>query len=271
LNTVLALIVFAIYSSAGLWLVWGALRKNPRSHGKHVAGLALAILGWFAHGYALCEAVFRGPALALSTTDTVSIVGWVIATIAIIVASWRSRFDFISGSLLIAAGIDAAITNDSSRDFALSQHGWQLTTHVVLSVIAYALITIGAVFALALSLLDRRLRSHRALGWLSSLPSVEALESGMFQALIAGFVLLSFALFSGFIFVDNLFGQHLVHKAILSCVAWLVLGVLLFGRWRFGWRGQIAAKWAISGYILLVLAYFGSKIILEMILNRHWG
>lgn len=267
----LAFIVLAIYLSAGLWLVWGALHKNASAHGKHVAGLALAVVGWLTHGYALCEAVFRGPALALSTTDTVSIVGWVIATIAIGVALWRSRFDFISGGLLIAAGIDAAITNDSSRDFALSQHGWQLTTHVMLSVIAYALITVGAVLALALSLLDRRLRSHRPLGWLSSLPSVEALESGMFQALIAGFVLLSFALFSGFIFVDDLFDQHLAHKAILSCIAWLVLAVLIFGRWRFGWRGQTAAKWAITGYLLLVLAYFGSKIVLEMVLNRHWG
>ena len=260
-----------MYLSAGLWLVWGAIHKNESASGKHVAGLALASLGWFTHGYALCEAVFRGPALALSTTDTASIVGWVIATIAIGISIWRRRFDFISGGLLIVAGIAAATTNDSTRDFALTQHGWQLTTHVLLSVIAYALITIGAALAVALSLLDRRLRSHRALGWLSSLPSVEALESGMFQALIAGFVLLSFALFSGFIFVDNLASQHLIHKVVLSCIAWLILAVLFFGRWRFGWRGQSAARWAISGYALLVLAYFGSKIVLEVVLKRHWG
>jgi len=260
-----------MYLSAGLWLMLGAVHKNASSHGKHIAGLALAAIGWVTHGYALCESVFRGPALALSTTDTASIIGWAIATIAILVAFRRTRFDLISGCLLIAVGIAAAVTNDSSRDFALSQHGWKLLTHILLSVIAYSLIAIGAVLAIALSLLDRRLRSHQPLGLLSALPSIEAIESGMFQALVAGFVLLSFALFSGFIFVENLRSQHLIHKVVLSCIAWIILAVLFFGRWRYGWRGQKAAKWAISSFTLLCLAYFGAKIVLEVFLDRHWG
>jgi len=260
-----------MYLGAGLWLLLGAINKNSAAHGKHVAGLALATLGWLTHGYVLCEAVFRAPELALSTANTASIMGWAIATLAIGIAIRRTRFDLISGCLLIAAGVAAAITNDSTRDTTLSQHGWELMTHILLSVIAYALITIGAVLAVALSLLDRRLRGHKPLGMLSSLPSVEALESGMFQALIAGFVLLSFALFSGFIFVENLFSQHLIHKAVLSCVAWVILAILFFGRWRYGWRGQTAAKWAISGYLLLGLAYFGARIVLEVILQRHWS
>ncbi len=260
-----------MYSGAGLWLLLGAINKNSAAHGKHVAGLALASLGWLTHGYALCTAVFRVPELALSATNTASLMGWAIATIAIGIAVRRSRFDLISACLLIAAGVAAVITHDSTRDIALSESGWELITHIMLAVIAYALMTIGAALAVALSLLDRRLRAHRPLGLLSSLPSVEALESGMFQALIVGFVLLSFALFSGFIFVENLFAQHLAHKVILSCIAWLILAILLFGRWRFGWRGQTAAKWAISGYVLLLLAYFGVRIVLEVFLQRHWS
>ena len=50
-----------------------------------------------------------------------------------------------------------------------------------------------------------------------------------------------------------------------------VFAVLLFGRWRFGWRGRTATIWALSGFALLALAYFGSKIVLESILGRHWG
>ena len=83
--------------------------------------------------------------------------------------------------------------------------------------------------------------------------------------------MLTLALFSGFIFIDNLFAQHLVHKTVLSCLAWFVFAVLLFGRWRFGWRGRTATIWALSGFALLALAYFGSKIVLESILGRHWG
>ncbi len=103
------------------------------------------------------------------------------------------------------------------------------------------------------------------------MPWMEALEYGIFQALVEGFSTLTLALFSGFIFVENLFAQHLLHKTVLSCLAWIVFAILLFGRWRFGWRGRTAASWTLSGFALLALAYFGSKIVLEGILGRHWS
>ena len=117
-------------------------------------------------------------------------------------------------------------------------------------------------------MLDRRLRSRAAR--LADYAAVGgSARAGTFQALAAGFAVLTLALFSGFVFVDNLFAQHLVHKTVLSCLAWVVFAVLLFGRWRFGWRG-LQANWALSGFALLGLAYFGSKIVLES-LGRHWG
>jgi ABC-type uncharacterized transport system permease subunit len=125
--------------------------------------------------------------------------------------------------------------------------------------------------AIALALLDQCLRKRRPLGWLSILPSVEALEAGTFQALGTGFAMLTLSLFSGFIFIDDLFSQQLSRKTILSCLAWLVFATLLYGRWRFGWRGRTAVRWTLSGFALLGLAYFGSKIVLEMILGKHWG
>jgi ABC-type uncharacterized transport system permease subunit len=150
---------------------------------------------------------------------------------------------------------------------------WEIGAHIVLSALAYALLTIAVALALALRMLDRRLRSRQPLGWLTALPSVEALEAGTFQALTAGFAVLTLALFSGFVFVQDLFSneQHLLHKTVLSCLAWIVFAVLLFGRWRFGWRGRTATNWVLSGFALLGLAYFGSKIVLETILGRHWG
>src|SRR5690606_325412 len=102
------------------------------------------------------------------------------------------------------------------------------------------------------------------------LPSMEALEAGTFQALAAGFAILTLALFSGFVFVEDLFAQHLIHKTVLSCLAWIVFAVLLFGRWRFGWRGSIASSWLLSGLALLALAYSGSKIVSSSVRGRHW-
>lgn len=272
----LPFIVLIMYFGACVWLIAATVRPagsptHAPAHGKHVAGLALAGLGWLAHGYALCEAVFRGPPLALNTPEAASIMGWAIAAIAIMGAAWRPRFAAISGLLLVCVGIAAAVTFDGSRDFATEQRGWELTAHILIAVIAYALVSIGAVLALALAVLDTRLRHHQPLGVMRTLPSVEALEAGMFQAIAVGFALLSLTLFSGFIFVQDLKEQHLEHKVVLSCLAWIILAVLLIGRWRFGWRGRTAANWALSGFVLLGLAYFGSKIVLEVILGRHWG
>lgn len=83
-----------------------------------------------------------------------------------------------------------------------------------------------------------------------------------------GFALLSLALVSGFVFLDNIFAQQMVHKTVLSIAAWAVFGILLWGRWRYGWRGRTAIRWTLSGFTALVLAYFGSKVVLELILNR---
>ncbi|MEY3785905.1 MAG: hypothetical protein RLZ75_110, partial [Pseudomonadota bacterium] len=72
----------------------------------------------------------------------------------------------------------------------------------------------------------------------------------------------------GFIFIENLFAQHLVHKTVLSILAWIIFTGLLIGRSRYGWRGQTAIQWTLIGFILLLLAYFGSKLVLELILHR---
>ncbi len=72
----------------------------------------------------------------------------------------------------------------------------------------------------------------------------------------------------GFIFLENLFEQHLVHKTILSMLAWLLYASLLLGHWLLGWRGRTAVRWTIGGFICLMLAYIGSKFVLEFIINQ---
>jgi ABC-type uncharacterized transport system permease subunit len=79
---------------------------------------------------------------------------------------------------------------------------------------------------------------------------------------------LTISLISGFIFIENLFAQHLVHKTVLSILAWLIFSSLLLGRSLYGWRGQIAIQWTLIGFVSLLLAYFGSKLVLELILHR---
>jgi ABC-type uncharacterized transport system permease subunit len=268
-----AIAVLVIYLCGSLWLLASTWRRDTprRSHGQLLTGLAMAVVGLIFHSFILCRAIFRKPELALSATDTASLVGWIVALTTVLTIRSRPRFAAIGAALLLCVGIAAAFTNDGARDYATVDSGWELTAHIVVAITAYSLIAVGAVFAFALSSLDKRLRTHQPLGVMTTMPSVDALEAAMFQTISAGFALLTLTLFSGFIFVRDLVAQHLAHKVALSCLAWLILGILLIGHWRFGWRGRTAARLALSGFGLLGLAYFGSKLILEAFLGRHWG
>lgn len=94
------------------------------------------------------------------------------------------------------------------------------------------------------------------------------MEKLLFQMIGAGFVLLSISLLTGALFLQDIFAQHLVHKTTLSIMAWLVFGILLTGRLVRGWRGKTALVWTLSGLGLLIVGYFGSKLVLEFILVR---
>jgi ABC-type uncharacterized transport system permease subunit len=265
--TVLSIVVLACYVASAAWLASSMRRAQS---GSHVAGVGMGVLALSFHGAKLWQDL-SGTDARLSLGGTASIIWWVIALVAVVGAMRRPRFAIISAVLLAIAGVIAAFADDTVRELATKQSGWELTAHVVLSTLAYALLTVGAALAVAQALLDRRLRMRKPLGLLAALPSIESLESGMFQAIGAGFALLSLALFSGFVFVDNFLAQHLVHKAVLSCLAWVVFAVLLAGRAYLGWRGRTALRWTLGGFVLLGLAYFGTKLVLEGILGRHWG
>jgi len=269
---VLSIVVFACYLASALWLLTSVRGPAPgAARGTHVAGIGMGLLALAVHATRLWVDLARPTGVTLSAGGTASLITWIMAFVAVVAAARRPRFAGASALLLLIAGIVAALVDDAVRDFAVTGRGWELTAHVVLSTLAYALLTVGAVLAIALTLLDRRLRGRKPLGMLSALPPLDSLESGMFQAIAAGFALLSLALFSGFVFVDNFLAQHLVHKAVLSCLAWLVFAVLLAGRWYLGWRGRTALRWTLGGFILLGLAYFGTKLVLEGILGRYWG
>jgi len=183
----------------------------------------------------------------------------------------RPQLRGMAALLLVIAAVLEAAFSEGARSFTTGRPGWELAFHVAMATTAFAFLTIGAVLAIAQVVVSHRLRSRQPLGVLRILTPLESLESGCFHSIQAGFFLLTLALVSGAFFVENLFAQHLVHKVALAIVAWVVFGVLLAGRWRFGWRGRKALRWTLAGYVLLVLSYFGSKLILEQVLGRHWG
>jgi ABC-type uncharacterized transport system permease subunit len=148
---------------------------------------------------------------------------------------------------------------------------WQIKLHVTIALIAFSVLSMAAALAILLAVQERALRHRQFSPWMRALPPLTLTETLLFRLIGAGFLLLTLTLVTGALFVDDLFGQHLGHKTILSIVAWLVFGVLLYGRWRHGWRGQRAVNLTLIGMATLVLAFFGSKFVLELILHRPVG
>ena len=151
---------------------------------------------------------------------------------------------------------------------ALKTHAWQMNVHILTSMLAYSFLNIAALQAILVAFQDWHLRTHHASSLVRSLPPLQTMETMLFQLIGTGFVLLSLSLLSGFVFLEDLFAQHLAHKTVLSIIAWLVFAVLLGGRIWQGWRGQIAIRWTLGGFTALMLAYFGSKMVLEWVLHR---
>lgn len=144
---------------------------------------------------------------------------------------------------------------------------WRLQLHAWLALLAYATLAVAALLALMLWLQQRALRRREFHHWLRALPPLVELETLLFRTIGVGFVLLSATLLTGALFVADMFAQHLVHKTVLSVLSWLVFGGLLLGRWRRGWRGTTAVRWTLAAMALLVLAFFGSKFVLELVLD----
>jgi ABC-type uncharacterized transport system permease subunit len=145
---------------------------------------------------------------------------------------------------------------------------WRLQAHAWCALLAYATLAIAALLAITLWLQERALRRREFRGWLRALPPLVELESLLFRTISVGFILLTATLLTGVLFVENLFAQHLVHKTVLSVLSWLAFGALLLGRWRRGWRGVTAVRWTLTAMALLILAFFGSKFVLEVLLAR---
>ena len=86
-----------------------------------------------------------------------------------------------------------------------------------------------------------------------------------FQFVAAGFVVLSATLVLGWWFAA---GWRWDHKSVFSVLGWIVFAGLLIGRSVFGWRGRRATRWVYAGAALLLLAYVGSRFVLEVLLHR---
>lgn len=142
--------------------------------------------------------------------------------------------------------------------------------HLVISLLAYSFFTIASLHVLLMALLERRLHDGTLPRALRGLPPLLAMETLLFRIIWAGFILLTLTLASGMVYSEELFGKaaKLNHKTVFGVISWIIFAALLGGRHVYGWRGRVAVRWTLTGFLMLVLAYIGSKFVLEVILGR---
>lgn len=259
---ILAAIAIGLYAAAAILLARPLLGGGEPIRGVAGAAATAAVL---AH-VAILLGMHRG-ALDLHFFAALSLVACLVAALTLIVNLVRpvaalGILVFPLAALLLGIDVFAAPpTVPQPMD-------WQIKLHVSVALVAFAILSIAAVLAILLAVQEHALR-HRQFGtWLNALPPLTLTETLLFRLIGVGFVMLTITLLTGGLFVDNLFGQHLVHKTALSIAAWLVFGILLLGRWNRGWRGRSAVNLTLVGMAILLLAFFGSKFVLEMVLHR---
>ncbi len=228
-------------------------------------------LGWTAvcaHALYTSIAFQQNASFNFSFISTASLISLIVALLLLIATITQPVEKLGLVIFPFAAMMLALELNLSEKPHLLHTYNWQMSIHILTSIIAFSLLNIAALQAVLLAIQDQQLKSHPPKRFIQSLPSLQTMESLLFQMLGTGLFFLTISLISGFIFIEDLFDQHLVHKTVLSIIAWIIFSCLLTGRLRYGWRGKTAVRWTLTGFVLLLLAYFGSKLVLEIILHR---
>jgi ABC-type uncharacterized transport system permease subunit len=229
-----------------------------------VLGGGLALL---AHGAALILQLLTPGGLYLDFFNSASLIAAAVILLTLVAVARIPIENLLL--LLLPLGtlttLAAALVPGGTSQAINEEPG--ILAHILLSILAYGLLTMAMFQSLLLLLQDYQLKHKHPSGLIRSFPALQTMESLLFGFLWGGWVLLSLSLVSGWLFLDNLFTQHLAHKTILSCFAWVVFAVLLWGRHQLGWRGHKAIRWTLAGFCLLMLAYFGSKLVKEFILH----
>lgn len=245
-------------------------RFEQQSRPYFLVAFIFVLIGGALHGQHLSALILPGEGINLSIGSAASMIGLELAAIALLASIEPSLRGMSAGMLLISAATAMLMSPAIEQGDAVPL-AWQVRAHILIALLSYGLLTVGAIVAVFALVQERRLHSARitSANWLFA--PLETTEKLLFSVTAAGFAGLTLAIASGLSFVNDLVEQHLAHKFALSLLAWIIFGILLAGRFFAGWRGTRAVKLYLWGFAALCLAYFGSRVILQEIFNKSWG
>lgn len=267
-SQLLANLAIALYLAASIILVTRLAGVGPTAQWPRGGALSVAFLAVLLHAGVLLPSLLTADGLNLGFFNAASLIALLTAGL-LLLAALRKPVENLGIALLPIAAVSLVLTlSHRSQHIVESSLSWQIETHILLSVLAYSILGLAAFQAILLAVQHHQLHNRRPGGFVRALPPLQTMESLLFQMIGTGFVLLSLSLLTGVLFLEDIFAQHLIHKTVLSLVAWGVFAGLLLGHRQYGWRGRTAIRWTLSGFGFLMLAYFGSKLVLELVLGK---
>ncbi|MBZ2167285.1 MULTISPECIES: inner membrane protein YpjD [Marinobacter] len=245
-----------------------ALHFRGRFNSNLAITTVIGALALISHGLLITQSVYHDGGFDFSFFKSSVLISWLIVVLLVGLNLRKPVQNLFLGAYPIAALtiILALITHAPSR--LVSGDSYGMLSHIALSITAYSLFTLAALQAILLSVQNRQLKHNYNSLLVRNLPPLQTMESLLFELVWAGVVVLVLAIATGALFVEDLFAQHLAHKTVFSLLSLAVFVGLLIGRYTKGWRGMTATRWTLAGCILLMLAFYGSKFVLELLFQR---
>lgn len=262
----MTLVAVPIYALTGMLIALQLSGRISRELFTRRGLLAAVAIGLVVHALVLWQHLVTPDGINFGFFNVVSLLTWVMAAIYLLTAL-NHPVENLGIVILPLAALGIVLEEAFPTHHLLASGREMLDIHILMSITAYSILALATVQAVLLAIQERHLHGKHPGGFIRKLPPLQTMERMLFQMIGAGFLFQSLSLVTGFMFIEDMFAQHIVHKTFFAVLAWVVFGILLWGRWKFGWRGRIAIRWTLGGFLSLLLAYLGSKLVLELLLG----
>ncbi|KPQ28828.1 MAG: ABC-type uncharacterized transport system, permease component [Marinobacter excellens HL-55] len=262
---ILAVIALFLYS---VGTALHALHFRGRVQSNLAITTLIGVLALVGHGLLIAQTVHLDGGFDLSFFKSSVLISWLVTFLLLGLNLTKPVSSLFLAAYPMAALtiVMALITHAPSR--LVPDQSYGMLSHIALSVTAYSLFTLAAIQAILLYIQNRQLKRNYNSLLVRNLPPLQTMESLLFELVWAGVVVLVLAIVTGALFIEDLFAQDLAHKTLFSLLSLLVFVALLAGRYTKGWRGLTASRWTLAGCALLMLAFYGSKFVLEFIFQK---
>ena len=263
-TTSLSLLAVLCYLASAVFIAKNSTASRAGGNSRPLL-FPLLIIALGSHAALLYITNHGGPGFNFGIFNAASLIAFSIGALLAAILIWQP-VNTLGVVVYPLAALFVAIAQWLPSERIVSEIPLLTRLHIALSIFSYSLLAIAALQAVYLAVAHNRLKSHRPI--LNFLPPLATMETILFQITAIAFALLTISLILGGFAIHDIEAQHLTHKIFFSVLAWLVFASLLIGRWRYHWRGHRAVKYVCVGFALLATGFFGSKLVLELILQR---